>query len=132
MLFPIAHAFYNNKRSSLGMSWHRHYFQNFAACDCSVSIMCTNAAGLHQQQVGNHYYANVRNLLSVTSIYDITNKIQVPLSDLQQGSTMLPVDFNTYPKQDEHYAQRWSYGLYNNLQQSVAVFCDCAQTAHTK
>jgi len=95
--------------------------------------MCTNAAGLHLRQVtDNHYYANVRNLLSVTSIYDITNKIQVPLSDLQQGSTMLPVDFNTYPKQDEHYAQRWSYGLYNSLQQSVAIFCDCTQTAPPK
>ena len=43
--------------------------------------------GLNQQQVDNHYYANARNLLSVTSIYGITNKIQVLLSDLQQGST---------------------------------------------
>jgi len=51
---------------------------------------------------------------------------------MQQGSTMLPVDFNTYPKQDEHYAQHWSYGLYTSLQQSVAVFCDYAQTAPIK
>jgi len=43
--------------------------------------------GLNQQQVDNHYYANAINLLSVTSIYGITNKIQVLLSDLQQGST---------------------------------------------